>query len=420
MADKIGNIPKYFEKDLPNGLKIVVVPLNNNSGVINTDIFYRVGSRDEVMGKTGIAHMLEHLNFKSTKHLQAGEFDKIVKGFGGINNASTSFDITHYYIKSSTENLEKSLHLFAELMENLTLKNSEFQAERKVVLEERYWRTDNSPFGLLYFALYNTAFVYHPYHWTPIGFAEDIKSWKLSDIRAFHKRYYQPQNAIVVIAGDIDKDRAFQAVEKEFGHIQNRTKTIPRNKFIEPPQFGERRVILNRDTEVEYLAIGLKIPNFQSEDQIVLSVISSILSNGKSSRLYRKLITKKNIVNRIYAYNMKSIDENLFTIMAIVNSNSNVEEVERAIWKELKRLQKDEVDMEELEKVKTNIRYEFITGFQTSSATATTFGSYFAKGDITPLLKFEERVEKITPQDIIRVAKKYFVKNNATVVIYRK
>ncbi|MDE7235201.1 MAG: insulinase family protein, partial [Helicobacter japonicus] len=159
-------LPHYFTKTLHNGLQVVVVPLDNKSDVIQTSVFYKVGSRNEVMGKSGIAHMLEHLSFKSTSNLQAGEFDEIVKSFGGVNNASTSFDYTHYFIKSSAGNLDKSLELFAELMSNLSLKEEEFLPERNVVAEERLWRTDNSPMGYLYFRFFNTAFVYHPYHWT--------------------------------------------------------------------------------------------------------------------------------------------------------------------------------------------------------------------------------------------------------------
>lgn len=147
------SLPQHVTKTLENGLQIVVIPMNNKSDVITTDIFYKVGSGNEIMGKSGIAHMLEHLNFKSTKNLKAGEFDEIVKGFGGVNNASTGFDYTHYFIKSSSKNLSKSLELFAELMQNLRLTDEEFQPERNVVLEERLWRTDNSPIGYLYFRL---------------------------------------------------------------------------------------------------------------------------------------------------------------------------------------------------------------------------------------------------------------------------
>ncbi len=173
------SLPAYQTQTLENGLQVVVIPMENKTSVISTDIFYKVGSRNEVMGKSGIAHMLEHMNFKSTDNLKSGQFDEIVKGMGGLSNASTGFDYTHYYIKSSTKNLNKSLDLFGELMESLKLKDDEFQPERNVVAEERRWRTDNSPLGYMYFRLFNNAYLYHPYHWTPIGFMGDIQNWKL-------------------------------------------------------------------------------------------------------------------------------------------------------------------------------------------------------------------------------------------------
>lgn len=164
------SLPNYYTKNLDNGLQIVAIPMDNNTNVVSVDIFYKVGSRNEFMGKSGIAHMLEHLNFKSTKNLKAGEFDEIVKGFGGVNNAGTSFDYTHYYIKTSSKNTDKSLELFSELMQNLTLNDEEFQPERDVVAEERRWRTDNNPMGYLQFRVFNNTFIYHPYHWTTIAF----------------------------------------------------------------------------------------------------------------------------------------------------------------------------------------------------------------------------------------------------------
>lgn len=414
------SIPKYFEKSFENGLQAIVIPLENGSGVVSADIIYRVGSRNEVMGKSGIAHMLEHLNFKTTKNLKVGEFDEIVKGFGGVNNASTSFDVTHYFIKSSSENMNRSLSLFAELMQNLKILDKDFQPERDVVLEERYWRTDNSPFGLLYFTLFNTAFVYHPYHWTPIGFIDDIKNWKITDIRSFHKKFYQPQNAYIVIAGDVDKDVAFASIEKEFGTIQNSTKTIENLNIVEPEQFGERRVTIRKETEVEYFAVGFKIPNFKDEDQAVLSLISEILSSGKSSRLYKKLVVKKELVNQIYAYNMESIDQNLFLFMAVANSGVKAEDVEVEIWKEIDKLKTKKVSDKELNKIKINVRSDFTYGFESSSETANIFGSYFAKGDLKPFLDFEERIENITQKDILEVANRYFQKRASTVVIYKK
>ncbi len=250
-------LPTHFTETLDNGLQVVVVPLHNKSGVIETNVFYKVGSRNEVMGKSGIAHMLEHLSFKSTKKLKAGEFDEIVKGFGGVNNASTSFDYTRYFIKSSVGNLDKSLELFAELMSNLLLKNDEFLPERNVVAEERLWRTDNSPMGYLYFRFFNTAFTYHPYHWTPIGFMEDIQSWRIEDITSFYNTYYQPQNAIVLVSGDVEPNQVFASASKHFGTLKNST-PIPEVVAKEPKQDGIRRAIVKKIHSLNILLWAIK------------------------------------------------------------------------------------------------------------------------------------------------------------------
>ena len=264
------SLPKYYTQTLENGLQIVAIPMHNDSNVITTDIFYKVGSRNEVMGKSGIAHMLEHLNFKSTKNLEAGEFDKIVKSKGGVNNAATSFDYTHYYIKSSSKNFETSAELFAELMENLNLKNEEFQVERDVVAEERRVRTDNPPIGYLYFRLFNTHYVEHPYHWTPIGFMHDIQSWSIDDIREFHSKYYQPNNAILIVTGDIDEKEVFKIAKEKFGKIKNHTK-IPKLNVSEPKRDGSIRQIIHKENNtVDTIAIAYPIPNYEHKDQVVL------------------------------------------------------------------------------------------------------------------------------------------------------
>jgi len=412
-------LPKYETKTLKNGLQIVVIPLHNHSNVITTDIFYKVGSRNEVMGKTGIAHMLEHMNFKSSKHLQAGEFDKEVKSIGGVNNASTSFDYTHYFIKSSTDNLKTSIDLFAELMENLSLKDKEFQPERNVVMEERRWRTDNSPLGYLYFRLFNNAYVYHPYHWTPIGFINDIKTWTIDDIRSFHKTYYQPQNAILMVTGDVDPKDVFKKAKAAFGHIKNDGK-IPKVKFVEPEQDGAKRIIIHKESEVEMLAITFHIPNFQSPDQVTLSVISEILYSGKSSRLYKDLVDKKGLVNSIYAYNMENTDPGLFIFMATCNPGVKAQTVEKELIKQINKMKETKVTKAELEKVKINTKSDFIYSLESSTSVANLYGSYLVRGDIEPLLHYEENVNKITPKKIQEVAKKYFDFKHSTTVILKK
>ena len=413
------SLPKFYTEKLQNGLEVVVIPMNRGSEVITTDIIYKVGSRNELMGKSGIAHMLEHLNFKSTKHLKAGEFDEIVKSFGGVDNASTGFDFTHYFIKSASRNLDKSLWLFAELMENLKLDKEEFETEREVVAEERRWRTDNNPMGYLYFRLFNNTFIYHSYHWTPIGFMNDILNWTIEDIRNFHKTYYQPKNAIVLVVGDVEPQEVFKLTKKHFSHIKNCC-PIPKVHQVEPKQEGAKRVYIHRQSEVDMIAITFHIPNFQHPDQTALFALSELLSSGKSSRLYKKLVDEKKMVNTIYAYNMDLKDPGVFLFLAVANPQIKAEDIEKEIWQEIENIKKGKIEKEELEKIKINTKADFIFSLQNSSEVANIFGEYLAKGDLKPLLTYEENIDKLTLEDLTQVAKKYFTKNNSTTLILRK
>jgi len=414
------SLPKHYVKTLKNGLEIVVIPMSNNSGVITTDIYYKVGSRNEVMGKSGMAHMLEHLSFKSTKKLKEGEFDTIVKSRGGVNNASTGFDHTQYFIKTASNNLGMTFELFSELVSNLNLTDEEFQKERDVVAEERRLRTDNNPMGYMYFRLFNTHFTYHPYHWLPIGFMEDILSWKIEDIREFYNSYYQPNNATLVVAGDIDKNIVFEEAEKYFANIKNEH-NITKVKAVEPKVDGAKRATLHKDgNTVDTLAIAYSIPNFEHEDQVVLSAISHILSSGKSSRFEKTLVQEKQLVNQIYGYNMELKDPGVFLIMALCSQGVEPKSVEKEVLIELDKIKDGSVTQAELDKVKLNTKAEFIYSLESSSSVASLYGDYFVKGNIEPLLKYEEKLDKITLEDISRVAKKYFDHNFSTTIILKK
>jgi len=413
------SLPKYYTKTLENGLQIVAIPMKNGSNVISTDIYYKVGSRDEKMGKSGIAHMLEHLNFKSTKNLKAGEFDEIVKSFGGVNNASTGFDFTHYYIKSASKNMDKSLSLFADLLENLTLKDEEFQPERNVVAEERRWRTDNSPMGYLQFRLFNNAYIYHPYHWTPIGFMSDIKNWSIDDIRDFHSTYYQPKNAIVVVAGDIDKEEVFSSSEKYFKNIKNKKEIPSELHTVEPKQDGAKKISIERDSAVEMIAITYHIPNFEHKDQVALSALSEFFSSGKSSILQKRLIDEKRLVNSIYAYNLELKDPGLFMFMAVANEGVKAKDIEKEILAIIDEVKKGKIKKEDIEKIKINTKADFIFSLESSSSVTSLYGSYFVRGNIEPLFNYEKNVAKLTKKDLIEAANKYFTKNNSTTVILK-
>lgn len=419
------SLPKYYHQTLDNGLEVYAIPLENGTGVITTDIFYKVGSRDEILGKTGIAHMLEHMNFKSTEHLKEGEFDKIVKAHGGINNASTGFDYTHYFIKSSSQNMKMAMELYAELMAHLKLSDEEFQKERKVVAEERRWRTDNNPMGYLYFRLFNTHYVEHSYHWTPIGFMHDIQHWNIRDIREFHARFYRPDNAILIVAGDIKPDEVFKTARETFGKVQApkqecNCSLITTNEPYEPAPDGAKRVILHKENNTaETLAIAYSIPDFRHKDQVVLSMISEILSSGKSGRLYRELVQKRSLATQVYGYNMELRDPGVFIFMAVANPGVKAEELEKAILEQIERIKKEGVTEEELRKIRLNTKVDFIHELESSSSTATLFGSYLARGDLKPLLEYEEDLDKITPEMVKEVARKYFNNSTSTTIILR-
>lgn len=409
-------LPKYEQKTLDNGLQIVVIPMDNGSGVIESDIFYKVGSRNEILGKSGIAHMLEHLSFKSTKKLQAGEFDKIVKGFGGVDNASTGFDYTRYFIKSSAEHIDTSLGLFAELMRNLSLKDEEFQPERQVVAEERRWRTDNSPLGYLYFRFFNTAFLHHSYHWMPIGFMGDILGWEIGDIREFYNAYYQPNNAVVVVAGDIEPQKVFASASKHFGAIPA-AKSIPKVRIEEPEQDGYREVIVKKPTQIEWLIMGYKIPDFSHTDQIALSALAEVLSGGKSALLDSELVDKRNLASEVSASAMGLKDSGVFMIMAAGNEKVRAKTLQKEILGILERVKQGQITQEELDTAKRNMQASFVYSLEKSSSVAGLFGAFLVRDDVAPLLRYEEEFSKLTLADLTRVAQKYFVEDTLSVAI---
>ncbi|MDR2151925.1 MAG: insulinase family protein [Helicobacteraceae bacterium] len=412
------SLPNIKIQTLENNLTVAAIETKNGSGVVSVDLFYKVGSRNEVMGKSGIAHMLEHMNFKSSKNLAAGEFDRVVKSYGGVTNASTGFDYTHYFIKSASQNTDKSLELLAELMANLNLKDEEFQPERNVVAEERRWRTENSPFGAMYFELFNLAYQYHPYHWTPIGFMGDIESWTIDDIRAFHEAWYQPQNAVLLAAGDFDAEEFFALAKKRFGAIKN-SGAIKNVAVTEPVQRGARRSVLIKESEVEMLMIAWKIPAYDHADMPALNALASLLGEGQSSRLQEKLVDELRLVNSISSYTMELSDPGLFIVAAICNPNVKAERVEKEILSAIAATKTKPPTQKEIDKIKVLARSEFIRSLEGSDSLARIFGDYLSRGDLKPLLSYEESIEKLKPKAVQTAAANYLDADRSITIILR-
>jgi predicted Zn-dependent peptidase len=247
----------------------------------------------------------------------------------------------------------------------------------------------------------------------------DIQTWSIKDIREFHKLYYQPQNAVLIVTGDVKPKDVFNEAEKYFSKIKN-YKKIPKVKFIEPKQHGAKRIIIHKESQVEMLAITFHIPNFQHQDQVALSVISEILYSGKSSRLYKKLVDKKRMANSIYAYNMENTDPGLFIFLATCNPGVKAKDVEKELIKEIEKLKNTKVTKAELQKVKTNTKSDFIHSLESSTSVANLYGSYLVRGDITPLKNYEKNLSKLTPKEIQKVAQKYFDFDKSTTLILKK
>lgn len=411
--------PKFKKITLQNGLQIYHIPMNKGSGVISVDVFYNVGSRDEVMGKSGIAHMLEHLNFKSTKNRKAGKFDAIVKGFGGVNNASTGFDYTHYFIKCASSNLEVCLDLYADIMQNLSLKDKEFQPERKVVLEERLWRTDNDPFGYLFFRLYNAAFLYHPYHWTPIGFRKDIENWSIKDIKEFHAKFYQPQNAVLLITGDIGEKAAFDAAKKYFAAVKNKSE-IPRLHCTEPAQDGEKLSVIYKNSEAQIVAVAFKIPPFNHTDAAAIKAMDIYLSGGKSSLLQRVLVDEKKLANQINIYDMSAKDENLFIVFAVCNQGVSGEALRDEILALIEKAKKAKISDDDMLKIKNTLSSDLIYSLDSASKVAQMYGSYIVRGDLDALFRLEREIKSLDKNAVKKAMKTYLSLKNSTSIILRK
>ncbi|MBL7031658.1 MAG: insulinase family protein, partial [Nitrospira sp.] len=296
--DKNSNAPEQeagyiHEEVLPNGLKVMAVK-DPGAPLAVFQIWYKAGSVYEQVGKTGLSHLLEHMMFKGTKKHGPSEFSKTIKRAGGVDNAGTTKDFTFYYQKLAPDRLHLSIELEADRMRNLIMDPEETLAERDVVMEERRMRYEDDPQNLVYEEVVSAAFKNHPYRWPVIGWMPDLKTITRDDLWKYYRARYMPNNALIVVAGDIDVAALMKKIKKEFGPIPKGDDIEPLN-VNEPVQRGERRVYVNKEAELPYVMSAYKAPNVLHEDSYALDVLASILSGGKSARIYRSLIDEQQI-----------------------------------------------------------------------------------------------------------------------------
>lgn len=401
------------EATLDNGLKVLVLPVTK-APVVTLQIWYRVGSRNERLGTTGLSHLLEHLMFKETDKLKPEEFSKIIQANGGELNAFTTADYTTYFETLSADRLALALELEADRMSNLKLREETTEPEKRVVMEERRLRSVDNPWGALYEEMNAAAFRAHPYMWPVIGWMHDIQSATLADIRAHYETYYRPNNAIVVVVGNVDPDVAFEQIRKAFGSTAAGPSPPPVTE-VEPPQLGERRVIVKKEANLPALVWAYKVPNIKSADSYALEVLATILSDGESSRLYRKMVIEKRLLLGVNADNpLLSLDPNLFTLSGQLLPDKKVEDVEAALEKEVEAIASSPVSDRELQKAKNQIEAQFVFAQDSNFYQAMLLARFELIGDWRSLDGYLPEIRKVAAEDLQRVARQYLVPDQRT------
>ena len=401
---------------LDNGMKIMVL---EDSSIPNANmyLFWKVGSRNEVPGITGISHFFEHMMFNGAKKYGPKMFDRTMEAAGGANNAYTTENLTVYTDWFPANALETIFDLEADRIENLDINEQMVESERGVVASERLTGLENSNWRVLQEELKGAAFRAHPYSWSVIGHESDIAAWTLEDLTQYHKTYYAPNNAVVVIAGDVKLSEVKLLANTYFAPIA--AQAPPREvKTVEPLQKGERRVFVQKaSVSTPNVMLGYHIPATSNADYYALDLLSSILTTGNSSRMYQGLVDKQ-VAIEVDTYMPMSFDPNLFYVMGVANPGVTTPELEDAMISEINRVARDGVSAEELEKVKNIKLMGFYRAMETINGKANTIGTYeLFFGSYDKLFNAPEAYNKVTPDDIQRVAQTYLIRANRTVAV---
>jgi zinc protease len=403
-----GQAGSVVEATLDNGLRVLVLE-DRRSPIVSVQVWYRVGSRNERSGATGLAHFLEHMMFKGTPSHGKGEFARLVEQNGGQDNAFTSQDVTSYFVNIASDKVDMVLRLEADRMRHLLLDSKEIDSERQVVMEERRTRTEDDPGGFLSEEMLAVAFKAHPYGWPIIGWMEDIRRITAVELRAFYDTYYVPNNAILVAVGDVSATELLPRIRQIFGALQ-RGADPPPVTAVEPPQPGERRVTVRKaGARAPIVYLAYHVPNHASPDAPALELLSTILSEGRASRLHRALVHERQLALAAAGdYSYLSRDPNLFWLYATPLPGHTPEALEQALLAEIERLKTEPVPDEELDRAKNQIEASFVWRQDSVHSRASGLGRFELAGSWRLLERFVPAIRAVTAADIQRVARAYF------------
>lgn len=404
------------EYKLSNGLKVLIVE-DHKSPVATFQVWYRVGSRNEPAGKSGLSHFLEHMMFKGTSRLGPSELSKIVQKNGGTLNAYTTKDYTAYFELFASDRITVALDLEADRMQNLLLDQREIAAEKNVILEERRLRYEDDPQNSLFEDVVAAAFKVHPYQRPVIGWMSDIRSIERDDLAEYYKTHYTPQNAVIIVVGNVNGKEFIENIRFFFEKVPS-GKEIPPIRSIEPEQRGEKRLVLKREAELPFMISAYHVPSFPHEDSYALDVLSLILSGGKSSRLYQSLVYERKVALSVSAdYSGLNRDPYLFFFFATASPGVHINDVESALNREIESLKKSPPAEREIQKAKNQIESSFVMGQDSIYVQAMLYGRFEMLGDWRLMDQYLAGIRKVTGADIVRVAQKYLLEDNRTVGI---
>ena len=400
---------------LTNGLVVLYLP-STTAPVFSYQTWFRVGSRHEVEGKTGIAHLFEHLMFKETENTPEGVFDRTLEGLGARINAATWLDWTYYYEDVPAAHFEEVVRLEADRMEHMKLGPEQLEAERKVVMNERRERVDNDPGGKLSELLWDAAFEQHPYGRPTLGWMKDIEGLTLEDCLAFYRTYYSPNNAVVVVAGDVARERMLRVVLERYGHMQRQQVPEPA-PVTEPRQTSPRQLEHRLQTSGERLLMGYHAPAITDPLHPALEVLNEALFEGDSARLHRALVTDGELAASFYAFVPAFRDPGLYEISVDLRPGHTAEEAERVVLDQLARARAEGLSAAELQKAKNKLETRFYRQLQTAQQRAQGLGFWeVTAGDYRRLFTQAERYRDVTLEAVARVAVEVLRPENRTVI----
>jgi zinc protease len=401
------------EFTLDNGLKVLILE-DHKAPTATFQIWYRVGARDEDVGKTGLSHLLEHMMFKGTATYGPKTFSQTIQRAGGFDNAFTTEEFTGYFEFLASDRIDLPIKMEADRMRNLNLSPEAVLSERDVVMEERRLRYEDDPQNLLYEEVKATAFINHPYRWPVIGWMSDLKTLNPGDLVAHYNKYYEPNNAVIIVVGDVRTKEMLARITEAFGKIPAGP-AINEEKVREDAQYGEKRIYVKREAELPYILKAYKTPDVKQEDSSALEVLAQILSGGKSARLYSSLVYDQQVALSAWAgYDNFNKDPFLFFIGATANRGRTIEAVEMALNDEIDKVRREPPTEREVQKAKNQIEASFIMEQDSFYMQARTIGTFEMIGGWRMIDKYLEGIRKVSAADVQAAAEKYLTADRLT------